>query len=88
MYGLKEAGVIAFDQLVRKLKLFGYEPMPQTPGLWKHTSCRTTFTLCVDDFGIQYFSKDYANHLIDAIQATYEFSINWEGTQCFGLTLA
>ena len=31
MYGLKEAGVITFDQLVRKLKLFGYEPMPQTP---------------------------------------------------------
>ena len=24
MYGLKEAGVIAFDQLVRKLKRFGY----------------------------------------------------------------
>ena len=24
MYGLKEAGVIAFDQLVQKLKRFGY----------------------------------------------------------------
>ena len=30
MYGLKEAGVIAFDQLVRKIKHFGYKPMPQT----------------------------------------------------------
>ena len=88
MYGLKEAGAIAFDQLVRKLKRFGYEPMPQTPGLWKHTSRRTTFTLCVDDFGIQYFSKVDADHLIDAIQATYEFSIYWEGTQYCGLTLA
>ena len=72
MYGLKEAGVIAFDQLIQKLKRFGYEPMPQTPGIWKHTSRRTTFTLCVDDFGIQYFSKDDANHLINAIRATYE----------------
>ena len=53
MYGLKEAGVIAFDQLVQKLKRFGYEPMPQTPRLWKHTSRKTNFTLCVDDFGIQ-----------------------------------
>ena len=70
MYGLKEAGVIAFDQLVRKLKRSGYDPMPQTPGLWKHTSRITTFTLCVGDFGIQYFSKDDADHLIDAIQAT------------------
>ena len=76
MYGLKEAGVVAFDQLVRKIKRFGYDPMPQTPGLWKHASRRTTFTLCVDDFGIQHFSKDDA-----AIQATYEYSIDWEGTQ-------
>ena len=72
MYILKEAGVIAFDQLVRKLQRFGYEPMPQTPGLWRHTSCKTTFTLCVDDFGIQYFSKAEADYLIDAIQNTYE----------------
>ena len=53
MYGLKEAGVIAFDQLVRELKRFGYKPMSQTPGLWKHTSRRTAFTLCVDNFGVQ-----------------------------------
>ena len=38
VYGLKEAGVIAFDQLIQKLKRFGYEPMLQTPGLWRHTS--------------------------------------------------
>ena len=71
MYGLKESGVIAFDQLVRKLKRFVYEPMPQTPGLWKHSSRRMTFTLSVDDFDIQNFSKDDSSHLIDAIQATY-----------------
>ena len=70
MYGLKEAGVVPFDQLIRKLKKIRYEPMPQTPGLWKHTSHRTTFTFCVGNFRIQYFSKDDANHLIDAIRAT------------------
>ena len=62
--------------------------MPQTPELWKHTSRRTTFTLCFDKFGVQYFSKDDANHLIDAIHATYECSIDWEGTQYCGLTIA
>ena len=71
VYGLKEAGVIAFDQLFQKLKRFGYAPMPPTPGLWKHTSRRTTFTLCVDNFGIQYFSKYDADHLINAFHATY-----------------
>ena len=87
MYGLKEAGVVAFDQLVQKLKRFGYKPMPQTPGLWKHTSRRTTFTRCVDDFGIQYLSKADADNLIKAIQDTYECSIDWKGTQYCGLTL-
>ena len=71
MYDLKEAGVIAFDQLIRKLKRFGYNPMPQIPGLWRHTSRKKTFTFCLDDFGIQYFSKANADHLIEAIQDTY-----------------
>ena len=88
VYGLKEAGVIAFDQLVQKLKRFGYKPMPQTPGLWRHISRKTTFTLCVDNFNIQYFSKADSDHLIDNIQDKYECSINWEGTQYCGLTLA
>ena len=88
MYSLKEAGVIAFDQLVQKLKHFGYEPMPQTLRLWRHISRKTTFTLFVDNFGIQYFSKSDVNHLIDAIQDTYECSINWKGTQYCGLALA
>jgi hypothetical protein len=66
MYGLKEAGIIAFNQLVKKLAPFGYEPMSFTPGLWRHKTKRTTFVLCVDDFGVKYFSKDDANHLINA----------------------
>ena len=81
IYVLKEAGVIAFDQLVQKLKRFGYESMPQTPGLWRHTSRKTTFTLCINNFGIQYFSKAKADHLIEAIQDIYECSIDWKGTQ-------
>ena len=62
--------------------------MPQTPGLWRHTYRKTTFTLCVDDFGIQYFSKSNSDHLIGAIRDTYECSIDWKGTQYCGLTLA
>ena len=33
MYGLKEAGILTFNQLIQKLKPAGYEPMPFTPGL-------------------------------------------------------
>ena len=57
MYGLKEAGIIAFTQLVQKLAPFRYESMKFTPDLWCHTTRKTTFTLCVDNFGVKYFSK-------------------------------
>jgi hypothetical protein len=87
MYGLKEAAIIAFNQLVRKLAPSGYEPMPFTPGLWRHRTKRTTFVLCVDDFGVKYFSKADALHLIHAIQAHYELTTDWTGSLYCGLTL-
>jgi hypothetical protein len=69
MYGLKEAAIIAFNQLVKKLAPHGYAPTPYTPGLWHHKTKRTTFVLCVDDFGVKYFSQAVAQHLI--IRAGY-----------------
>ena len=76
IYGLKEAGLLAFKHLVNNMKPHGYEPMPFTPGLSRHISRPTTFTLCVDDFGIRYFTKDDANHLIKAVQSNYETTID------------
>ena len=78
MYGLKEAGIIAFNQLVAKLAPYGYSPMKYTPGLWKHTH-KTTFALCVDD--------DDALHLINAVKDKYEVIIDWEGKLYCGLNL-
>ena len=72
MYGLTEAGVIAFDQIVRYLAPHGYETSPCTPGLWCHTIRPTTFTLCVDDFGVKYVSKEDAHHLVNALKTNYE----------------
>ena len=34
MYGLKEAGILAYNQLVTNLKPHGYYPIPDAPGLW------------------------------------------------------
>ncbi len=76
IYGLKEAAIIAFNQLVTKLAPAGYKPAPFMLGLWCHHTKRTTFVLCVDDFGVKYFSQPNAQHLIDAIKAHYEHTIN------------
>jgi hypothetical protein len=53
MYGLKEAAIVTFNQLVTKLAPAGYKPAPFTPGLWRHHTKKTTFVLCVDDFGVK-----------------------------------
>jgi hypothetical protein len=87
MYGLKEAGILAFNQLVKKLAPHGYAPMPFTPGLWRHKTKRTTFVLCVDDFGVKYFTKDDALHLINALEASYSLTIDWDGKLYCGLNL-
>ena len=68
MYGLKESGIIAYKRLVRNLQPQGYAPVAHTPGLWTHTTLPTTFTLAVDDFGINFFAADDATHLLDALR--------------------
>ena len=87
MYGLKQAAVLAYDQLVEHLAPHGYYPCPQTTGIWRHATRRTRFCLCVDDFGIKYFSKDDANHLLNALQQKYKISTDWTGKNYCGLTL-
>ena len=87
MYGLKEADVLAFNQLVKSLASHGYEPMPHSTGLWRRHTLKTTFALCVDDFGVKYFSKTDANHLINALQKNYNIMTNWTGFLYCGLTL-
>ena len=67
MYGLKQAGIIAHKSLVNHLASFEYHPASRTPGLWKHETRATIFTLVVDDFAIKYTSLENAKHLLNAL---------------------
>jgi hypothetical protein len=87
MYGLKEARVIAFNQLMEQLAAYGYEPMPFTPGLWRHQTKQIMFALCVNNFGVKYFSLLDPNHLINTIKATYDLTIDWTIDLYCGLSL-
>jgi len=87
MYGLKQAARLAFDRLVIKLAPIGYHPVPQSPGFWVHDTRPTVFTLCVDDFGVKYSTKEDANHFLSALTSNYRISINWKGDNYVGLTL-
>ena len=66
---------------------FGYEPDPYFPNFWTHKTRRTKFCLCVNDFGIKYYSQDDANHLIQALRTAYKITIDMKGKQYCGLDL-
>ena len=50
--------------------------MEYTTVLWHHTSRNTTFAVFVENFGIKYFSKDDALHLINSVKNHYKVTID------------
>jgi hypothetical protein len=57
MYGLPQAGIIAQDFLTKRLHKAGYRQSTITPGYWQHNWHPVSFTLSVDDFGVNYIKK-------------------------------
>ena len=86
MYGLKQAARLAYDLIKQRLEPHGYKPDPVCPNLWTHDTRRTVFCLCVDDFGVKYFSKEDAEHLLKALK-DYKITIDWKGSNYCGLAL-
>jgi hypothetical protein len=88
MYGLPQAGLLANQLLEKRLKPHGYFQCRHTPGLWKHTTRKTMFTLVVDDFGIKYSSPADANHLLNLLRADYEaVTVDWDASLYCGISL-
>ena len=72
MHGLKQAAILAYDNLQKSLKPFGYAPLIGTIWVWQHKTRPTTFYLCVDDFGIKYHTTADVQHLLNAIGQNYQ----------------
>lgn len=88
MYGLPQAGQLAYERLVKHLRPYGYAPARHTPGLWTHVSRPILFSLVVDDFGIKTVGRQHAEHLLGALRDLYSVTVDWSGTKYLGLTLA
>jgi hypothetical protein len=52
VWGLPQAGILANKLLRKQLKPHGYYECVNTPGLWWHTTKPITFSLVVDNFGV------------------------------------
>ena len=68
MYGLKQAGIIAKQELQPHMSVYYSRPVQCTPGLWKHENKETIFALVVDDFLVQYSSEMDAEHFLHALR--------------------
>ena len=56
------------------MKKAGYYEATTTPGLWFHKWRPIQFVLLVDNFGIEYVSKEHALHLLKTLEVDYEIT--------------
>ena len=63
------------------LDIYGYHPVKEHQDYGTHETRRTTCTLVVDNFGVQYFSKEDADHLFTSIEANYPVKTDWTGSK-------
>jgi hypothetical protein len=80
IYGLPNAGILAYNQLVTHLAKHGYVPCTHTPCIWTHDTHNITFCLIVDDFGIKYTNRCDVEHLLAALQDLYVITTDWTGS--------
>ena len=86
VYGLKNAAILAYKNLKKNLLPFGYVPVEGTADLWRNLERRTKFCVCVDDFGIKYFSNNDTEHLLNALKTYYKIITDRTGSNYCGMT--
>jgi len=87
IYGLPQAGILSNKLLRNRLKPHGYYEVKYTPGLWRHVSRPTQFTLVVDEFGVKYNGRENLDHLIQALTETYTIKLDYDRSLYCGITL-
>ena len=87
VYGLPQAGLLAQNNLKKRLKKHGYTQSAVTAGLWTHEWRPICFPLVVDNFGVKYIGQEHADHLIAALKDTYYIEVDTEGDKYVGISL-
>ena len=79
--------MLVYENFSKLLNIADYYPIIETLGLWKHTTRKTVFCLCVNDFGVKYYSQDNLNHLKQSIEQEYIYKLDITGKNFLGFTL-
>ena len=86
MYRLKHPAILSYILLQESLSQYGYKHIVGMVGLWEHDTRQTKFCVCVDSFGIKYYSKDDAGHLMTCLGHHYKYTTDWDRKNYCGLT--
>ena len=87
MYGIPQAGILAYQQLVRQMEPHGYVMCRHTPGLWRHKWRPILFSLVIDNFGVQYVGREHSEHLVNTLRRYHTMKTDWYGTLYCGIQL-
>ena len=77
--------MLANKELKKVLAKTGYFPSKRTAGLFVHKTRPISFTLVVDNFGVNYVNKADALHLKKTISDYYPMKSNWKGNRYIGI---
>jgi len=86
MYGLPQAGILAYQLLKKRLEPHGYYPVRHTQGYWRHRTKPTAFVLVVDDFSVKYLSKQDADDFFNILSQWYTVKVDWSASLYCGIT--
>ena len=70
--GLKQAGRLASNRLIKNIDRNGFALVKHTPSLWRHHTSNLVFYLVVDNVGIKYTQKK--DHLLKSLRDNYDFT--------------
>jgi hypothetical protein len=87
IYGLKESGFIANQELKVILAKQGYIPSKFTPGLFTHKTRSIAFSLVVYDFGVKYEKKEDMDHLVKTLGDRYPIKVDLKAEFYLGITI-
>jgi hypothetical protein len=73
--------------LKKRLAPHGYFECTHMPGLWKHATQPISFTLVVDNFGVNYTRQNDIEYLITCIKEKYKLTMDWDGNLSCGIFL-
>ena len=76
MYGLKQAGLLSHERLVKHLASHDYIENPLVPCLFHHAKDDITFCLVVDDFLIKSFNAPARQRLYTVMKKIFEITID------------